>query len=128
MFNKYSCRMADSCFLDFPSIYHYFASKMWVMDSTLLGTSVYDKLPGGGGLTTELCREGCKHIYYEPVPLPDELPESQKFTTIEDYFDAYQTIFVRNFQSAFISSSGAASIEWDKYGINTLGQKLIFAN
>lgn len=56
---------------------------------TFPNTSVYDKLPGGGGLTTAQCREGCKHIYYEPVPLPDELPDNQKFTTIEDYFDAY---------------------------------------
>lgn len=99
-----------------------------LLPPTFPNTSVYDKLPGGGGLTTAQCREGCKHIYYEPVPLPDELPENQKFTTIEDYFDAYQTIFVRNFQSVFISSSGASNIEWSKYGINTLGQKLIFAN
>jgi hypothetical protein len=32
---KYSCRMTDTCFRDFPSIYHYFASKMWVMDRPL---------------------------------------------------------------------------------------------
>lgn len=93
-----------------------------------LGGSVYDKLDGSGGVNKTVCREGCKHIYYEPVPLPDDLPESQKFRIIDDYFEAYQTVFVRMFQPAFTGTTYRNTIDWTKGNINTKGQKLMRAN
>lgn len=88
----------------------------------------YEKLAPNTGVTQTVCREGCKDIYYEPVPLPNELPDSQKFRVIDDYFEAYQTVFVRMFQPAFAGSSYRDGIDWKAGGINTKGQKLQRAN
>ncbi|TAE34205.1 MAG: hypothetical protein EAZ92_00205 [Candidatus Kapaibacterium sp.] len=100
-----------------------------VPDATRVTYNIYTDLPDNNFvplnyLVTE-CREGCKTINVIPVPLPNELPENQKYEVIDDYFDAYHYIFVRNFQSKNVGDLFSDKIRWDEVGINN---KILYSN